>query len=444
MSFGHPDRLTILLYIEKAEGVDRAWVGGHLADCGECGEIEEELKQILHLLGDGDILRSLADAEDDPGSLRAAVLADYDARAASAASVDAAFADLTARPAEAWGAFFARNPEHRTGAMARRILQEVEVELNREPAYALSLIGMAEEVAGLLGEPESRVVLGDIWKQRSNAYRHLGRYDEALDAADVAEAFYASLMTGAFDVAQAQYTRAVTLFKMTKYSDAMAVLTTAMATLRPFGDSVPLAKAIILDGAIRIEQGDIDAARQRWRGVLPMLARFGDEVEQARVLANLAQCNYRLGAYDTAMEDAQRAISRYRTLRMEAESTRTAWTIGLIHLARGESDSGLRELENAAVAFESRGMKADAGFVKLDVCEELLRRQEWMEAEVTARELAHLFSAAHVTLASIRALDYLRRAVENRQATADIVRYVRTYVAADDPARSFDPPPFIN
>ncbi|HYU25444.1 MAG TPA: hypothetical protein VEO74_09595, partial [Thermoanaerobaculia bacterium] len=100
--------------------------------------------------------------------------------------------------------------------------------------------------------------------------------------------------------------------------------------------------------------------------------------------------------------------------------------------------------ENAAAAFESRGMTADAGFVKLDVCEELLRRKEWIDAEVTARELARLFTAAHVTLASVRALHYLRRAVENRQATAEMVRYVRSYVTADDPARLFEPPPVLN
>jgi hypothetical protein len=49
-----------------------------------------------------------------------------------------------------------------------------------------------------------------------------------------------------------------------------------------------------------------------------------------------------------------------------------------------------------------------------------------------------------VTLASVRALEYLRRSVENRQATAETVRYVRTYVTADDPARPFDPPLVIN
>ncbi|HEV2721208.1 MAG TPA: hypothetical protein VG323_14395, partial [Thermoanaerobaculia bacterium] len=284
MSSVHPDRLTILLYIEEAEGIGRAWVEQHLASCADCRETHEELVQMLRLLEDGDVLRHLAELDDDRGALRAALLTEYGHVGADESSAEAGFADLSARPMEMWGAFFARHPEHRTAAMARRILKEVEVELNRRPEYALSLVGMAEKIARLLRDPESRAVLGDVWKHRSNACRHLGRYDEALAAADLAESFYDSLVTGTFDAAQAQYTRAVTLFKMTRYADAMAVLTSATATLRAFGASLPLAKAIMLEAAIRIEQGEISAAQQLWRGVLPMLARLGDEVEQARAL----------------------------------------------------------------------------------------------------------------------------------------------------------------
>jgi len=291
-----------------------------------------------------------------------------------------------------------------------------------------------------LSDVECRTVLGDAWKHRSNALRHLGRYEEALDAAEIAEAFYASLLTGAFDVAQAQYTRAGALFKMTRFAEALQVLAIAHATLRDFGDSVPLAKTIMLEASILIDQGDVATARQRWRDVLPMLEALGNDGEQARVLANLGECNLRLGNLDQAMEDAQLAVSRYRRLRMEAESSRSEWTIGMVHLGRGASDEGLRVLENAAADFEARGMAADAGFVKMDVCEELLRREEWTEAEVIARALVPLFIAPGVTLTSVGALDYLRQAVENREATAAVVRYVREYVTADDPIRPFDPP----
>jgi hypothetical protein len=73
------------------------------------------------------------------------------------------------------------------------------------------------------------------------------------------------------------------------------------------------------------------------------------------------------------------------------------------------------------------------------VCEELLRQQEWAEAEIIARESVTLFTAAGVTIASVSALDYLRQAVAKREATAAFVHDVRDYVTADNPARPFEP-----
>src|SRR5689334_6535200 len=95
----------------------------------------------------------------------------------------------------------------------------------------------------------------------------------------------------------------------------------------------------------------------------------------------------RLGDPDQALVNARLAVARYRALLMEAESTRSEWTIGMALLARGDSDEGLRVLRKAAAAFDAVGMSGDAGFVQLDVVEQLLRRGEWSEAEATAREL---------------------------------------------------------
>lgn len=436
----HPDRVDILLYVENNPAVDRPTIAAHIADCAECEAILQEFQQIMVLLGHGDLLGYFLIGDHHREPLRETCLSEHDAFAAECSSADAFFLDLRNLPIATWAAYLDRHPEHRTHGMARRVLAEVEVELNRRPEYALLLVAVAEQIANALPDVKGRSVLGDVWKHCSNALRHLGRYEEALDAAEIAEAFYASLLTGTFDVAQAQYTRASALFKMTKYAEALSLLGRARATLEDYGDSIPLAKTIMLEAGILIDQGDVLAAQQRWREVLPMLERFGDEVEQARVLANLGECDLRLGNLEDAMEEAQRAVQRYETLRMEAEAIRSAWTVGMVHLARGEFDEGLSVLQQAASNFTRRGMTGDAGFVKLDICEQLLRREHWAEAEQIARDLVSLFTSAGVTLASVNVADYLRRAVANREATAEDVQYVRSYITADDPARPFEPP----
>jgi tetratricopeptide (TPR) repeat protein len=435
--------MTILLYVEKDASSNRASMAAHLAGCDECEAIAEEFRCMFAQLQHRDFMGYYGVPDGDREALRAALLREADHVAEESWSANVFVADLLARPLGTWEACFERHPERRTSWVARRLFEEVEAELNRRPEYALALVGVVERLAAFLADVECRSVLGDVWKHRSNALRHLGRYDEALDAAALAESFHGSLVTGEFDRAQAQLARAGTLFKMTRYAEALEVLATATATLRNYGESVPLAKTIMLEAAIRLEEGDVAMAEKRWREVLPILDHLGDDIEHARVLANLAECNLRLGAYDQAMADAQRSVARYRALHMEVESIRSQWTTGIVHLARGESDDGLAVLEIAAAAFESLSMNGDAGFVRLDICEERLGREEWTEAEATARGLASLFVAARVTTASARALDFLRRSVENRQATADTVRYVREYVTADDPSRRFEPPSVV-
>ena len=432
--------MDILLYVENDAAVDRRSMAAHLAACAQCEAIKEEFRQIMILLGHGDVIGYFAIEDHHRGPLRNTLLSEFDAVVAEWSSADAFFLDLRNLPITTWNSYLERHPAHRTFGMVKRLLEEVELELNRRPEYALLLVKVADQIANTLPDVECRTALGDVWKHRSNALRHLGRYEEALDAAEIAEAFYASLLTGAFDAAQAQYTRAGVLFKMTRYAEALTILRHAHATLTGYGDSVPLAKTIMLEAGILIDQGDVLAAQQRWREVLPLLERLGDEVEQARVLANLGECNLRLGNLEAAMDDAQRAVRRYEALRMEAEAIRSEWTIGMVHLARGEFEEGLSVLQNAAASFTLRGMTGDAGFVKLDICEELLRREEWTDAEIIAWDLISLFTVAGVTLASVNALDYLRRAVENREATAAVVQYVREYVTAGDPARLFEPP----
>ena len=139
------------------------------------------------------------------------------------------------------------------------------------------------------------------------------------------------------------------------------------------------------------------------------------------------------------MDEARAAIDTFRALGNVAEETRGEWIVAMIGLARGERDV-IDRLYEIADIYRGLGMPGEAGFVKLDLTAELLEREEWTEAEILARELVTLFTAAGVTLASVNALHYLLSAVKNREATAGTIRYIRQYVAADDPSRLFEPP----
>src|SRR6185369_13762605 len=149
--------------------------------------------------------------------------------------------------------------------------------------------------------------------------------------------------------------------------------------LRPFGDSMPFAKTLMLDAAIRFDQGDTVRAERTWRAVAPMLERFDEQHELALVEENLAECTFRLGRPFDALTRAQAAADGFRALGSDADRIRCEWTIAAIRLTLGHDDA-LDALYAAAHAFEEHAMLADAGFVKLDITEELLKQQDWRKA----------------------------------------------------------------
>lgn len=441
----HPSRLTILDFLEGL--VDEATnetVQAHIQACTECFRTYEELRETVRLLDDPLLWESLDAIEDaEIAGDRRELLVTRDDAEREARAADALLVQLAQRPTREWEAILGANPQTRTSALVRRLVEAAEPEMHRRPDHALLLLRIAESVAdGLPDAPESFRARGLVWKQRANALRVQTRYEDALDAAIVAKGCYEPLRQPdtPFELGQVHFTMAAILFEMTRYEPALREVTIARDLLEPYGMSAPLAKLMMLEALICAERGDVTHARETLRALLPIEEQLGQPLEVGRVRANLAECHLRLGDLDAAMEEARAAIAAFRALGNSAQETRSEWTVAMIRLARGEKEAIDRLYEIAAV-YRELGMPGEAGFVHLDLTAELLEREEWAEAEMLARELVTLFSAAGVTLASVDALHYLRSAVENREATAETVRYVRSYVAADRPERAFDPPP---
>jgi tetratricopeptide (TPR) repeat protein len=438
----HPLRDELYLYVTNAESIDaadRVRIRTHIEMCGHCSQEAEDLQLFETTLRDIDFADYLARPTHTAAALHAMFLGDMDRRHVDREIADAFFNELMARPVHHWKSMLADVPAQCTEGLARRILREVDVEMNRRPKFALQLLGAAEHIASHLTGDDSAAISGDVCKQRANAYRHLGQYDDSLAQCDLAIEFYSTLLAGDYDILQAQLTSAITLFKMTEYKRALSILATIIPKFRAFGVNTPYIRALILHGNIVVEQGDTASGVDIYRQALKLLQASPDPAEEARILANLADCNLRLLDYEQAITDAHSAIARYDSLRMEAESNRSAWTLALARLRIGDQQA-LHQLGMTAHTFDTLGMILDAGFVRLDITEELLRREDSVTAAATARELVPLFARAGVTLASVEAINYLRIAVEANAATPDLVEYIRAYVTADDPKRPFTPP----
>ena len=419
---------------------ERAAITAHLVACVTCTVELHDLQRFNQRVSAGhDVIDYLDRPDPERVIVRTAVLVYYTRYVDDGAVADDFLAELLDRPPDQWETLFAKHPHQLTAGLAARVLSDVETQIKRRPRYALHLISAAEALAPYLTEAESLATLTDVWLQRSNAYRHIGDYPAALDAAQVSADLASELSVSDYPHGRALHAAAGALFKMTDYTSALHTIERAIALLNPFGLNLPLARALMLRATIHIEQGDIATAQREYAELLPIFRGFDNRIEEARILANLADCDLRLANYEQAAANADLAIQRYLALKMDAEAVRSNWTLDLARLRLGVDDA-LGDLHVTSAAFEQLGMLTDAGFVRLDITEELLQRGEWDEAAPIARELVDIFTRAKVTLAKIEALDQLRRAVDRHAATPDFVRSVRAYLSIDDPQQPFTAP----
>lgn len=424
---------------ENTEVVDVRAVAAHVAECQQCADRLRDLQEFGALLHDAVTWTANDNGGEPPASGFDRLMRTAERLAGETATADETFTRLMAQPLEKWERFLADHPHLRTEGLARRLIDEAVGALDRRPAHALALLDHVEGVLSTVHGDMADEYRSEVWKNRSNALRMLGRYDDALAAANAARAAAEACRIGAFAYAQATYTRGIVLFKMGRFAEAYADAREAAFRFSEFGDVRRVAHARSLEAVALTEQGAIAEALQVHETILPHLERLGDADAAARVTANIAVAHLRLRNLDAARTFALRARERYIALGVKAEVIRMEWTLGSIALHSG-AEEGLSQLAVAAEAFELMGMPADAGFVKLDIVEELLRREEWTPAETLAREAADTFARSGARLHLITALSYLREAVMRRDATPALVQYVRTYLVADNPERPFQPP----
>jgi tetratricopeptide (TPR) repeat protein len=350
----HPSPETLALFAEDDPSVDRVEIAAHIEECQSCALYVEAAREMLSELERGEVLQFLRDLPAARERVKASHhYLDFKRAAercrAEVAAAEQFFPTLVKHPVREWPIILGNSPEHHTIPMADRILEEAELLLDEQPAEALRLIDLADELLNDVDAAHPIMLTtarGDAWRQRSNAYRHLFQLQDALNAAILAEHTYRQMESPEFSVALAQNTRAVALFKMMRLNEALDLNIAASNTLRTFGPSLPFAKSLMFEAGIRLEQGFIAKAQGLWRQALLILESLSDSKqksarETARCLANLAECSYRLGDYvDAAEASATAAACRWKRRRSVARGPwRCASSTAAIHQRSTRSTS---------------------------------------------------------------------------------------------------------
>jgi tetratricopeptide (TPR) repeat protein len=455
---GHYDEAALQDYLDDPEAVaDRAALERHVSGCSACRAVLDELRAFDLALTDdamwdeappeaaGEVPPHPAAAEP-PEAIRslATLLAAEDAAA------ERGLEALLASPASFRRANVPAMPAMQTAGVVRRLCLASRELRERQPMHALVLADAATAIADHLPAvryPASLLdeLRGDAWYERANVLRYLGRYPEALDTLDLAARAFAHSPVAAFSGAIVDYLRAVLFVELDRYDEARRLARKSARVFRQFGESERFLHARIVEASVLFHQDHVRESRELFLSLLGEAKRAGKPETLARLFANVANCEVRLGEYDAAESYFGRALSLYEAIGNESGKIRTRWNIGTLRIAAGDTEEGLSRLREARREFEQIGAHTDAALVTLDIVEALLgtgERRAAREAAELCSGLADSFAAVGMTGNALTALAFLRQTFETGQATPSLVRHVRQYIETrpDQEGNPFTPP----
>ena len=345
-----------------------------------------------------------------------------------------------------WLALIQKTTGAATEAAARDLVDAAFPLLDRQPARAEQLYAAAIALTERLTASPAPLVAalrGYAAKGRANALRMLGRYREAMQVLIDADQHFIDARYCAMETGEVRYARAGILFKMERWTEAMEAATQARRIFGQEKNHIRALHAQLLEGCILVERGDLEAGRAIFVSLRKPLEGKRRRDALAWVYMNLGACDLKRREPVIARHWLHRATQLFRQLGMTSELARARWCGAKITIVEGNRERGIRELRAAMRDFERLSMHADAGFVGLDLLEELTHdASAAKEAERLARSLAENFVASGANVSATTAIAYLRDLATARRASTSLVAYVRRYVQRSyvDPDKPFHPP----
>lgn len=341
-------------------------------------------------------------------------------------------ASFATRPVAEWTERIRKRKSGATEPVIRRLIAIGYKELVRNATRAHAILAVARELTADLSQtiPELRVAFrGRTFLYQAHALLQMGRYDDALAALDDAEREYEGSPFSTNELAQTWYERAAIRFKRGELDEAARLIKRAINVFTVMGDTRRVAKARIIQGCILYERGNIAAAREQWLLVVEPLRLAEDLEAVAAISLNIGSAETLLGQVASAKVWLNRALAEFKKQANIGEIIRTQWSMAKLRLLHEDYEAGLRVLRMVHEQFISVSMPAEAGFVALDLVEQLVESSETNDDVIAlCRSAITAFERAGATLKMLEALGYLREAIARRKADAELVRHVRKYL----------------
>jgi tetratricopeptide (TPR) repeat protein len=419
----------------------------HVADCQRCRKALEEFADFTALLSDDVVWQEEAPRVGGGGKER---LAEIQAVASQLEDESLAARDLGKRllehPDQTEGIL--RFAPATAGALAAA-LESARTLLDISPSRALEVTYAAEALARRIDWTTYPTVVaaehrGNLFNERANALRLLGKYPEALGSVGRATLEYERSLASAHSVAVVEYIAACVLREQEDRTAAMRKLKSAAGVFADFSDTTRLLHCRILEGVILSETGHQREARTLF---MELLRSAQDDLRsRAQLHNNIGQLSIQLEELDLGATHLLEAMNLYRELGMHTERTRSTWRLARLLLRNGKLKEGIDRLREAETEFLAAGMQVVAAVVALDRIEAHLAADENAVATAECRSLYARFREAGITANALTALAFLAKSASRGQIPQPAVGRVRSYLERlpDEPELLFAPSPEVS
>jgi tetratricopeptide (TPR) repeat protein len=341
-----------------------------------------------------------------------------------------------------------RSQEYRTAGAVRLLIEAAHASCEREPMHARNIAEAAVAIADqlpLAEYPASVLYMlhGLAWKERANAMRFIGEYQEALVSLDRSERELQRLPMRSIELGNVAYIRAVVLTYMDRLDEAERFAAESAGLFAAFGDTERWLLSTAAQAAILYYRSDYASAITIFEQLLRHAKASSDNIETARHSAHVGVCCIQIGNAPRAAEYLLVAHQIYLELQNKLELARIERWLGVLSRVAGNVSESIAGLHRARREFDRLGLLDDAALATIDLVESLIVAGQTSEVPKLCSEAMRYFRRSGNRRQALVAAAYLKEAADLHQLTLPKVEHVRKFVQRLDarPSLRFEPPP---
>jgi tetratricopeptide (TPR) repeat protein len=442
----HYDDETLIALLGSREAVRDP----HLASCSTCADALTSYRAIADVLTEEPVWE-LSDLRLEPQPETLDLLRrSADTKQAEAQRAGNLVAELILLPREQWLAGAQHNADLHNLGVVERLIEASEEVLPNAPPDGLEMARVAMEIATIIQPGQYRpdaVIKARAAARRQYAYSlfYTGDFANALARVDEAEHMLDACAIADHDRARLGIVRTVISSAQERHDVALQSARASAEVFRAYGDRTRLASALFAEAYALMSQ-------LRFTESLPLLLdieqRYREDIDadtRARVLGNIAWCQWETGLITDSLRTYQIVTAIYDELGIHAESARIRYQIAFLLASAGRTREAEARLRSVREEFSRLEMTHNAVLAGLDLAELLLLDGKFDEVEFLARQALQQFQAAGVeyTANALTALTFIQEAAKDRRVTAEAVRSVKRHIERlpEEPRLQFAPPP---